>query len=99
MNLIETAAAERAGAVAPLELVTAQQPASCWIDAAVVGFREIAAAERATAHKAAAFAAQQLMRAHGFGGHSVDAGVASGLNGSGDRLSFSELTSILSAAL
>jgi hypothetical protein len=106
MNFIEAAAVEQVpsasadNALAPLELVSAQRPASCWIDAAVVSARAIAAAERATAHEAANFAAQALMRAHGFGGHHhADAGVAAGLNGSLDSLSFAELTAIVSASL
>ena len=107
MNFIEAAAVEQVpsasadNALAPLEIVSAQRPASCWIDAAVVSARAIAAAERATAHEAANFAAQALMRAHGFGGrhHHADAGVAAGLNGSLDSLSFAELTAIVSASL
>ncbi|MEU4254130.1 hypothetical protein AB0F15_42735 [Amycolatopsis sp. NPDC026612] len=103
MNIIEAAAVQQVpsavdNALAPLELVSAQRPASCWIDAAVVSARAIAAAERATAHEAANFAAQALMRAHGFG-HYADAGVAASLNGSLDSRSFAELAAIMSASL
>jgi hypothetical protein len=104
MNFIEAAAAEQVpsasadGALAPLEAVSAQLPASCWVDAAVVSARAIAAAERATAHEAANFAAAAWMRAAGFGFH-AEPGVAASLNGSLDSCSATELTAILSASL
>jgi len=98
MNFIEAAVAAQVEP-APLELVSAQSPTSCWVDAAVLCARALAAAERATAHEAANFAAQALMRAAGFGGLHAEPGDAAGLNGSRDSLSFTELASIRSASL
>jgi len=90
MNVVETAATRQfaeGGAVQPLEFSGIVTPVTCaTFDVARVGWAALRAAERATDHRAANFAAEALMRAHGFGGYDNAAGLpAQGAVAFGDQ--------------
>jgi hypothetical protein len=102
MNSVEIVVAEQMptadGALAPLELVTWRNPVSC-VDAAVVGFEALAAAERATATAAANYAARGMIAAQVAGGHDRVSGPGAHPGASFVNRSATELAAIRSSAV